>query len=117
MGLGSNILVVNFSQVNGNTANGGPMAHAGGIVNGGTAAIKASTVDGNTASGGAGGGILIIKATRMTGETAPADSSGDQGMGGTRAQDRPADKERQAEKHDRRGEYLAHLPAETLTKG
>ena len=58
MGLGSNILVVNFSQVNGNTANGGPVARAGGIVNGGTAAIKASTVDGNTASGGAGGGIL-----------------------------------------------------------
>jgi len=34
------------------------VAGAGGIVNGGTAAIKASTVDGNTASGGAGGGIL-----------------------------------------------------------
>ena len=59
MGVGSNILVVNFSQVNGNTANGVPMASAGGIVNAGTAAIKASTVDGNTASGGAGGGILI----------------------------------------------------------
>jgi len=42
----------------GNTANGRPVAGAGGIVNGGTAAIKASTVDGNTASGGAGGGIL-----------------------------------------------------------
>ena len=25
---------------------------------------------------------MIIKVTRMTGETAPADSSGDQGMGG-----------------------------------
>ena len=58
MGVGSNILVVDISQVNGNTANGRPVAGAGGIVNGGTAAIKASTVDGNTASGGAGGGIL-----------------------------------------------------------
>ena len=34
------------------------MAGAGGIANGGTATISCSEVDGNTAPGGAGGGIL-----------------------------------------------------------
>ena len=57
------------------------MAGAGGIVN--AAAIKASTVHGNTASGGARWrhpyhGVMIIRPTRMTGETAPADSSGEE---------------------------------------
>ena len=45
-GPGSSILVVKFSQISGNTANGGPMAGAGGISNGGTATITASEVDG-----------------------------------------------------------------------
>jgi hypothetical protein len=86
-GPGSSILVVKFSQVNGNTANGGPMAGAGGIANGGTATITASQVEGNTAPGAAGGGILnhgvmTINGSRVTGNTAPADSAGDQGMGG-----------------------------------
>lgn len=86
-GPGSSILVVNLSQVDGNTANGGPMAGAGGIANGGTATISGSKVDGNTAPGGAGGGILnhgvmTIKLTRVTGNSAPADSAGDQGIGG-----------------------------------
>ena len=78
---------LNFSQVNGNTANGGPMAGAGGIANGGTAAIKGSVVAGNTAPGAAGGGILnhgvmTITLSKVTGNTAPADSAGDQGIGG-----------------------------------
>jgi hypothetical protein len=86
-GAGSSILVVKFSQVSGNTANGGPMAGAGGISNGGTATIIASKVSGNTAPGGAGGGILnhgvmTITGSKVTGNTAPADSKGDQGMGG-----------------------------------
>ena len=80
-------LILNFSQVNGNTANGGPMAGAGGIANGGTAAIKGSVVAGNTAPGAAGGGILnhgvmTITLSKVTGNTAPADSAGDQGIGG-----------------------------------
>ena len=86
-GPGSSILVVKFSQINGNTANGGPMAGAGGIANGGTATITASEVEGNTAPGAAGGGILnhgvmTITGSKVTGNTAPADSAGDQGMGG-----------------------------------
>ena len=83
----SSILVVKFSQISGNTANGGPMAGAGGISNGGTATITASQVSGNTAPGGAGGGILnhgvlTLTGSKVTGNTAPADSAGDQGMGG-----------------------------------
>jgi hypothetical protein len=86
-GPGSSILTVKFSEVNGNTANGGPMAGAGGIANGGTATITTSKVEGNTAPGAAGGGILnhgvmTITGSRVTGNTAPADSVGDQGMGG-----------------------------------
>ena len=86
-GPGSSILVVKFSQVNGNTANGGAMAGAGGISNGGTATITASKVKGNTAPGAPGGGILnhgvmTITGSRVTGNTAPADSAGDQGIGG-----------------------------------
>ncbi|HEX6450808.1 MAG TPA: hypothetical protein VF060_15260 [Trebonia sp.] len=86
-GPGSSILVVSFSQVEANTANGGPMAGAGGIANGGTATITGSEVEGNTAPGGPGGGILnhgvmTIKLTQVTGNTAPADSAGDQGIGG-----------------------------------
>ena len=86
-GPGSSILTVKFSQVNGNTANGGPIASAGGIANGGTATITASQVAGNTAPGAAGGGILnhgvmTITGSKVTGNTAPADSAGDQGMGG-----------------------------------
>jgi hypothetical protein len=86
-GPGSSKLFVNFSQVNGNTSNGGPEAGAGGLANGGTAAITGSVIAGNTAPGAAGGGILnhgvmTIKQTRVTGNTAPADSSGDQGLGG-----------------------------------
>ena len=80
-------LILNFSQVNGNTANGGPMAGAGGIANGGTAAIKGSVVASNAAPGAAGGGILnhgvmTITLSKVTGNTAPADSAGDQGIGG-----------------------------------
>jgi hypothetical protein len=41
-GPGASILVVKFSQISGNAANGGPMAGAGGIANGGTAAITGS---------------------------------------------------------------------------
>jgi hypothetical protein len=86
-GPGASKLLLNFSQVNGNTANGGPMAGAGGIANGGTAAIKGSLVAGNTAPGAAGGGILnhgvmTITLSKVTGNTAPADSAGDQGIGG-----------------------------------
>ncbi len=86
-GPGSSILVVKFSQISGNTANGGPMAGAGGIANGGTATITASEVTGNTAPGAAGGGILnhgvmTLAGSKVTGNTAPADSAGDQGMGG-----------------------------------
>jgi hypothetical protein len=86
-GPGSSILVVKFSEVHGNTANGGPMAGAGGIANGGTATITASKVEGNTAPGAAGGGILnhgvmTITGSKVTGNTAPGDSAGDQGMGG-----------------------------------
>jgi hypothetical protein len=86
-GPGSSILVVKFSRVSGNTANGGPMAGAGGISNGGTATITASKVTGNTAPGAAGGGILnhgvmTLTGSKVTGNTAPADSAGDQGMGG-----------------------------------
>jgi hypothetical protein len=86
-GPGSSILVVKFSQISANTANGGPMAGAGGISNGGTATIIASEVTGNTAPGAAGGGILnhgvmTLTGSRVTRNTAPADSAGDQGMGG-----------------------------------
>ena len=86
-GAGASILVVKFSQISGNAANGGPMAGAGGIANGGTASITGSVIYGNTAPGGAGGGILnhgvmTITASKVTGNTAPADSKGDQGMGG-----------------------------------
>ena len=45
-GAGSSILVVKFSKISGNAANGGPMAGAGGISNGGTATIIASKVTG-----------------------------------------------------------------------
>jgi hypothetical protein len=86
-GPGSSILMVKSSEVNGNAANGGPMAGAGGIANGGTATIDDSGVEGNTAPGGSGGGILnhgvmTINRTWVTGNTAPADSHGDQGNGG-----------------------------------
>ena len=66
-GPGASKLFVNFSQVTGNTANGGPMAGAGGIANGGTAAIKGSVVAGNTAPGAAGGGILNHGVMTITG--------------------------------------------------
>ena len=86
-GAGSSILVVKFSLISGNAANGGPMAGAGGISNGGTATITASVVAGNTAPGAAGGGILnhgvmTLTASKVTDNSAPADSAGDQGMGG-----------------------------------
>lgn len=55
---GSSVLVLNSSQVEDNTANGGPMAGAGGIANGGTATISGSDIKDNTAPGGPGGGIL-----------------------------------------------------------
>jgi hypothetical protein len=63
------------------------MAGAGGIANGGTAAITGSVIYGNTAPGGAGGGILnhgvmTITGSKVTGNSVPADSAGDQGMGG-----------------------------------
>jgi hypothetical protein len=86
-GNGSSFLTVNFSQVNGNTSDGGPMAGAGGIANGGTAAINASQVDGNIAPGAFGGGILnhgmmTINASAVNNNATPTDSSGDQGGGG-----------------------------------
>jgi hypothetical protein len=86
-GPGSSILVVKFSQISENAANGGPMAGAGGISNGGTATITGSVVAGNTAPGAAGGGILnhgvmTLTGSLVTGNSAPADSAGDQGMGG-----------------------------------
>lgn len=86
-GAGSSILVVKFSQVSSNAANGGPMTGAGGISNGGTATIIGSLIAGNTAPGGAGGGILnhgvmTINASKVTGNTAPANSAGHQGTGG-----------------------------------
>jgi hypothetical protein len=75
-GSGASKLVLNFSQVNGNTANGGPMAGAGGIaninlgpvapgaVNGGVLAITASQIRGNTA--GQGGGIFAVPGSPAT---------------------------------------------------
>jgi hypothetical protein len=80
-GVGTSRLVLNFSQVNGNTANGGPMTGAGGIANGGTAAINASVVAGNTTTGGAGGGILnhgvmTISLSRVNNNTASAGGVG-----------------------------------------
>jgi hypothetical protein len=86
-GNGSSKLVLNFSQVNGNTSNGGPLAGAGGIANGGTAALNASAVDGNTAPGAFGGGILnhgamTINLSQVNNNTTHTDSSGDQGGGG-----------------------------------
>ena len=86
-GIGASVLVLNASQVNGNTSNGGPMAGAGGIANGGTATLNASQVNGNTAPGAAGGGILnhgtmTITLSQVNGNTAPTDSLKDQGLGG-----------------------------------
>jgi hypothetical protein len=89
-GLGGNsssFLTVNLSQIDHNTANGGPASGAGGIANGGTATINASQVDGNIAPGGNGGGILnhgamTINASAVNDNTTPTDSSGDLGGGG-----------------------------------
>ena len=68
-GPGSSILVVKFSQISRNTANGGPMAGAGGIANGGTAAIKGSVVAGanNTVLR-----VLDINSTEVRIESSPS---------------------------------------------
>ncbi|HEY6315992.1 MAG TPA: hypothetical protein VIY52_35010 [Streptosporangiaceae bacterium] len=89
-GLGGNsssFLTVTLSQIDHNTANGGPASGAGGIANGGTATINASQVNGNIAPGGNGGGILnhgamTINASTVNNNTTPTDSSGDLGGGG-----------------------------------
>ena len=86
-GNSSSFLTVNLSQIDRNTSNGGPRAGAGGIANGGTAAINSSQVNGNIAPGAFGGGILnhgamTINASTVNDNTAPTDSSGDQGGGG-----------------------------------
>jgi hypothetical protein len=60
------VLVLNFSQVTGNTSNGGPADGAGGIANAGTATINASQVNGNTAPGNP----LTLKLSVVTGNTA-----------------------------------------------
>ena len=88
---GGGILVLKFSRVTGNTADtdspGGPMAGAGGIANGGTATIKGTVIDDNTAPGGAGGGILnhatmTISGSHVDHNTVPTDSAGHPGNGG-----------------------------------
>ena len=73
----------------GNTSNGGPMAGAGGIANGGTATISLSVVNNNSAPGATGGGILnhgtmTINLSQVNNNTAPSDSANppDPGMGG-----------------------------------
>jgi hypothetical protein len=83
---GSN-LVLNFSEVNDNTSNGGPEAGAGGIANGGSATLTLSQVNGNTAPGAMGGGILnhgemTLNLVQVNHNSAPTDQSGDQGNGG-----------------------------------
>ena len=81
-------LILNGSRVDHNeAAEGGPDAPAGGIVNGGTAVLRGSTVDDNSAPGGAGAGIfnhgtMTITGSQITGNTAPTDSAGNTGMVG-----------------------------------
>ena len=84
---GSSTLVLNFSQVNGNTSTGGPMDGAGGIANGGMATLNLSQVNGNTAPGASGGGIfnhgtMTLNLSEVANNTAPNDGMGNDGMGG-----------------------------------
>jgi hypothetical protein len=60
---GTSQLMLNKSQVDGNTATappggGGPPIAAGGIANGGNAVLNSTQVDNNTASHTSGGGIV-----------------------------------------------------------
>src|SRR5262245_8932750 len=84
----SSSLTLNGSRVDHNTATvGGGEGAAGGIANGGLAAIRGSSVDHNSVPGGIGGGIgnhgtMTIAGSQITGNTAPTDSSGTPGIGG-----------------------------------
>jgi len=76
-------LTLNGSRVDHNTA-AEPGGAGGGIVNGGLAVIRGSSVDHNSASVGAGignHGTMTIIGSQITGNTAPTDSSGTPGMG------------------------------------
>ena len=89
-------LILNASQVTGNTAQGGPMSAGGGIASGtlgtgplGTATLNASQVTGNTTSGSAGGilnhgGTLTLNASQVADNTAANGGGGiASGTGGT----------------------------------
>ena len=85
---GKATLVVDDSDVINNTAtsgNGGPAG--GGIANGGVATIEGSLINRNVGMGGLGGGIvnhgtLTLEDSNVNGNSAPTDSSGNQGFGG-----------------------------------
>jgi hypothetical protein len=76
-------LTLNGSRVDHNKATE-VMSAGGGIVNGGTAAIRGSSVDHNSANIGAGvanHGTMTITGSQITGNTAPTDSAGTAGIG------------------------------------
>lgn len=85
-------LVLSSSKVDDNTAaqgGGGIASGTGGMGGAGSSllVLSSSQVSDNTANGGPGGGILnhgvmTMSFTSVTGNTAPADSAGDQGIGG-----------------------------------
>ena len=81
-------LILNGSRVDHNTAaEGAPEAEGGGIANGGTAVLRGSSVDHNSAPGGAGAGIfnhgtMTITGSQITGNTAPDDPAGNAGIVG-----------------------------------
>ena len=81
-------LTLNGSSVDHNTTTAGGAAPAGGgIANGDIAVIRGSVIADNTSPGGLGAGILnhgtmSIAGSRITGNTASIDSSGNAGMGG-----------------------------------
>jgi len=78
-------LTLNGSRVDHNTAaEGGGEASGGGIANGGTAVLRGSSVDHNSVPGGGGAGIfnhgtMTVTDSQITGNTAPADSAGNDG--------------------------------------
>ena len=84
---GSSLVTLNKSIVSDNTATGGPFGGGGGIANGGTLVSNNSEVTGNTAAGGVGAGILnhadaTLNKTVVSGNSAPNDGIGDDGLGG-----------------------------------
>jgi len=84
---GESLIILNKSQVDDNTATGGPDGGGGGIANGGTLVSNHSEIAGNTAPGGVGAGLLnhgdsaTLNMTAVTGNTAPSDGTND-GFGG-----------------------------------